>query len=175
MKCGHFVSTTVLSFAVVSSLAMGLAVPALADSAKILDKSGAWRSYIYANKAGTVCYTADLPKRSLNAPKHRGDAHVSVTDRTADRSIGVVSIAEGFAYGTGAPVEIDIDGDKFSLFTADGRAWTHDDKAVVQAMLKGRTMLVYGTPPNGGHSVDTYSLDGFAKAYAEIGRACGLK
>jgi hypothetical protein len=34
-------------------------------------------------------------------------------------------------------------------------------------------VIVHGQPVKGEASADTYALDGFAKAYAEIGKACG--
>lgn len=169
----HFPNWT--AFAVASAIVMAQAVPAWADSAKFLGKSGEWNSYVYTNKTGKVCYAALQPKRSLNAPAHRADAYFSVTDRTAGNSVGVVSVTEGFATRKDVAPEIDVDGAKFSFYAADGSAWARDDTAVVKAMLKGKTMLVYGMPEKGPQSVDTYSLDGFGKALAEIGRACGLK
>jgi hypothetical protein len=152
-----------------------LAVPARADIAKSLGTSGAWRSYMYASGTGKVCYATSQPKTSRFAPDHRGDVRLTVSDRTDDRSVGVISVTEGYPFKKDASAELDVDGVKFDLYTSDDSAWAHDDKAVVQAMLKGTTTTVYGVPAKGWQSVDTYSLDGFAKAFAEVGRACGVK
>jgi hypothetical protein len=159
---------------VASVLALFIVVPASADSAKMLGKSGDWNSYIYTNRTGKICYTATRPKRSLDSPLHRAEAYISVTDRAADKSIGVVSIAEGYSFRKDAAAEIDVDGDKFSLYTVGSRAWTADDNPVVKAMLRGRTVLVYGVSADGKQGVDTYSLDGFAKAFSEVSSACGV-
>ncbi len=162
-------------YAAVFAIAAIVTVPALADSAKSLGKSGDWESFTYSDKAGKVCYTASLPKRSLNSAKGRGEAYLSITHRTADKSTGVLSVTAGYPFKKDAPAEIDVGGSKFDLYTSADTAWARDDKAVLQAMLKGKTMVVYGTPGKGDQTVDTYSLDGFAKAYAEIGKACGVK
>jgi hypothetical protein len=169
----HFWGLVITAGALLSATV--LTGPARADSAKILGKFGRWSSYAYSDRAGKICYAATVPERSLNAPKRRGEVFLSVTDRTADHSIGVVSVTEGYAYKKDASAEIDIDGKKFGLFTTGNSAWARDDKAVVRTMMNGKTMLVYGTPVKGGQSVDTYSLDGFAKAIAETDRACRLK
>ncbi len=158
--------------AAVSLLAMSVAVPALADSAKSLGKAGAWESFAYTDRAGKVCYTASLPKRSLNSAKSRGETYVSVTDRPAERSIGVVSVTAGYTFKKDAPAELEVGGAKFDLYTSGDTAWTRNDKAVVQAMLKSRTMVMHGRPSRGQPTADTYSLEGFPKAYAEIGKAC---
>ncbi len=55
------------------------------------------------------------------------------------------------------------------------RSDTFDDAKVVQAMLKGQTMVVKGTPAKGDAATDTYSLNGISKAYQELNKACGVK
>ena len=53
--------------------------------------------------------------------------------------------------------------------------WAFDDAKLLQAMLKGQTMVVKGTPAKGEATADTYSLDGVTKAYQEMSKACGVK
>lgn len=160
----------------VSSLVLFLGLTAArAEPAHLLAKTGDWESFAYSDKAGKVCYAASLPKRSLPAAKNRGAVHVTVTHRPAEKSLGVVSVAGGYAYKKDAVAELDVDGAKFDLFTTGETAWARDDKAVVQAMLKGKSMVMHGTPAKGEATADTYSLTGFAAAYAEIGKACGVK
>jgi invasion protein IalB len=48
------------------------------------------------------------------------------------------------------------------------------DKKLVQAMVKGSTMVVQGTSARGNNTKDTYSLSGFTRAYQAIRQACGL-
>lgn len=156
-------------------LVVGLAGPASADSAKALGRFGSWQSFTYSDKAGKVCYATVLPKSTLSKPNGRKEAFLSVTHRPQAKSFDVVSITEGFAFKKDAPIEMDVGGDKFDLYSQDETAWTKNDKAVVQAMAKAKTIVVHGTPAKGNEVVDTYSLDGFAKAYAAIGKACDVK
>jgi invasion protein IalB len=159
-------------------LAATLLLPLLAhaaDSAKLLSKSGDWESFTYSEKGGKVCYVASQPKRSTGAPKGRGNVFFTITHRTSDKSIGVISVDAGFTYKKDAPTEIDISGAKFDLYTTGGSAWARNDKAVVAALLKGKSLIVHGTPAKGDPVADTFSLDGFAKAYADINKACDVK
>ncbi len=153
-------------------------LPALAnaaDSAKLLAKSGDWESFTYTEKGGKVCYLASQPKQSVGAAKGRGNVFFTITHRTADKSIGIVSVDAGFAYKKDAPAELDIGGAKFDLYTTGTTAWARNDKAVVAALLKAKTVITHGTPAQGAAVADTFSLNGFAKAYAEINKACDVK
>jgi hypothetical protein len=158
--------------------AVSLVLPLLAtaaDGAKLLSKSADWESFTYPEKGGKVCYVASQPKRSVGAPKGRGNVFFTITHRTSDKSIGVISIDAGFTYRKDAPAELDIGGARFDLYTTGDSAWARNDKAVVAALLKARSVIVHGTPAKGDPVADTFSLDGFAKAYADINKACDVK
>jgi invasion protein IalB len=146
-----------------------------ADSAKLLGKSGDWESFTYNEKGGKVCYMASQPKKSQGAAKGRGNVFFTITHRTADKSIGVVSVDAGFTYKKDAAVTLDVGGTKFDLYATGGTAWARNDKAVVAALLKAKTLVAHGTPAKGDAVADTFSLDGFAKAYADINKACDVK
>jgi hypothetical protein len=154
--------------------AVCLPLAAHADNAKALLSSGNWESFTYMEKGGKVCYMASGPVRSLGAPKGRAKVFITVTHRTADKSIGVVSVSQGIAYKKDGTAELDVSGAHFSLYVTGDSAWSRDDKAVVAAMLKGKTVVMHGAPAKGDPVIDSFSLDGFAKVYAEIGKACGI-
>lgn len=148
---------------------------ASAEPAKLLSKTGDWESFAISDKTGKVCYAASKPKKQLGASKNRGETHLTVSHRPAEKSFGVISVAGGYSFKKDAIAELDVDGAKFDLFTTGDTAWARNDKAVVQAMLKGKTLVMHGTPAKGEATADTYALGGFAAAYAEIGKACGVK
>ena len=167
-----------MKYFVTVALAAAL-IPVLApaaDSAKLIAKSGDWESFTYNEKGGKVCYMASQPKKSIGAAKGRGTVFFTITHRTTDKSIGVVSITPGFTYKKDAPAELDIGGAKFDLYTTADSAWARNDKALVAALLKAKgTAIAHGTPAKGDPVADTFSLDGFAKAYADINKACDVK
>src|SRR3546814_11501009 len=84
-----------------------------------------------------------------------------VTHRPGEQRTDEVSIQAGYVYKEASPVEVDVGGLKVRLFTEGESAWTVDkdsDKKLVQAMIKGSTMVVEGTSARGTNTKDTYSL-----------------
>lgn len=162
-------ATALLAAALLPGLALA------ADSAKLIGKSGDWESFTYNEKGGKVCYMASQPKKSVGAAKGRGSVFFTITHRTADKSIGVVSVNAGFTYKKDAPVTLEIGGTKVDLYATGDSAWARNDKAVVAALLKAKSAVAHGTPAKGDPVVDTFSLDGFPKALADINKACDVK
>jgi len=148
---------------------------AFADTAKSLGKFGDWSAFAYSGKGGKVCYAVGKPKRSLGAAKGRDEVYLTISHRPADKSFDEVSVTAGYSFKKDAAAELDVGGAKFDLYTTDETAWAREDKAVVQAMLKGKSVVVHGAPAKGDPTADTYSLDGFVQAHAEIGKACATK
>jgi hypothetical protein len=64
------------------------------------------------------------------------------------------------------------------LRLVDGdRAWIRDsntDRTLVARMKNGEHLVVTGMSSDGVASQDTFSLEGFSRAYAAISLACGL-
>jgi hypothetical protein len=171
-----FASKTLGRATVAASLfLLAFAAPAWADSAKSLGKFGDWTSFAYSDKTGKICYAVSKPKRSLNAPKGRDETYLTITHRPGEKSFDVVSVTAGFAFKKDSTAELDVSGAVFDLYTQLDTAWSRTDKAVVQAMAKGKSVVFHGNPGKGEAVADTYSLEGFPKALAEIDKACGAK
>ena len=89
-----------------------------------------------------------------------------------------VGFTAGYAYQKDSEAVVEVDGKKFTLFTHQDGAWAADakaDNALVQAMMKGRRLVIHGTSSRGTKTVDTYSLIGFTRAHKAIGKACKIK
>ena len=72
-------------------------------------------------------------------------------------------------------VIFNIDGKKTKMFPVDDRAWSESskiDRLLVQAMRKGKTLIITGTSTPGNKIIDTYSLSGFTKALRLIDKSC---
>ena len=146
--------------------------------AEQLGAADAWTAYAYSEKSGKVCYLAGEPKKSEPAGAKRKHPLALVTHRPGEKIANVVSFVEGYPLKEGSQVSLDIGGAKFDLFTKGDTAWARTaelDKAVVEAMAKGKLAIVKGTPQKGTATTDTYSLAGFAQALALIDRACDVK
>jgi invasion protein IalB len=164
-------------------LTTALALPAAAQNGpKALGTFDAWTAIELAEKSGKVCYMAARPTKSQPDGAKRGDVLLTIMHRPAAKQRDEVSFQSGYPFKPGAPVVIDVEKKKFELFTkpetdAEG-AWARDaamDKALVDAMKGGNSLTVKGTSGRGTDTTDTFSLAGFTKAYAEIGKACGIK
>lgn len=122
-----------------------------------------------------VCYMGSVPQKEEGDYSQRGDTYVLVTHRPAENSIDVVSVTAGYDYQQGSEVEVEIDGQDYPLFTDGDNAWARDeqsDKALVDAMRRGNSMVVRGTSSRGTLTTDTYSLSGFTAAHDAISEAC---
>lgn len=138
----------------------------------------AWSAFLYKEKGGRVCYLAAEPQKSEPGNLRRKQPMAMVTHRPDENVTNVVSFVAGYPLKDGSTVALDIDGTKFDMFTKDDTAWarTSDlDKAIVEAMIKGKLAVAKGTPEKGAATTDTYSLAGFTQALALIDKGCGVK
>lgn len=150
---------------------------------KQLGTFDAWTAVELAQTSGKICYAFSRP--SVSEPKgikRSEDVMVVITHRPAAKKHDEVSYQSGYKFKDGAPVAVDIDGKKFSFFTrADvdpEAAWAENetaDKAIIAGLKAGKTLKVRGTSSRNTDVTDTFRLSGFGKAYAEIGKACGVK
>jgi invasion protein IalB len=177
-----FNSVRPLCVAFTAAALAGGFVPVLAQSPKSLGTFDAWVAVELPEKSSKICYMASRPEKSAPDGAKRGDILLTVTHRPNAKQRDEVSFQSGYPYKPGAPVTIEIDKKKFELFTKPDSdpegAWSRDaamDKALVEAMRAGNSAVVKGTSSRGTETADTFSLAGFTKAYAEIGKACGIK
>lgn len=154
------------------------APPAAAEPLRHLGGAGAWQAYVLGDKSGEVCYLVGDPKKSEPAKLKRKPAVAMVTHRPKEGVTDVVSFTEGYPLKTGSTVALEIDGNKFSLFTKGDTAWSRTaelDKSIVKAMAKGKNAVVKASPQKGPATTDGYSLAGFGHALSLIDKACNVK
>ena len=138
----------------------------------------AWTAYAYSEKSGKVCYLAGEPKKTEPSGGKRKRPLAMITHRPGEKVTNVVSFDEGHPLKEGSEVSLDVGGAKFDLFTKGDSAWAPTaelDKAIVDAMTKGKQAIVKGMSQKGLATMDTYSLAGFAQALALIDKACDVK
>ncbi len=149
---------------------------------KELGSFDAWTAVELNQPANKICYMFARPTSSEpKALKGRKDAMLTVTHRPAAKRRDEVNFQAGYPYKKGENVTVDVDGKKFEFFTRPDvdpdSAWAQDpaaDKAIVAAMRNGKSLKVQGASDRGAKTTDAFNLAGFSKAYAEIGKACGM-
>ena len=149
-----------------------------ATATQRLGTTEGWTAYAYKEKSGQVCYLAGEPQKTEPKNVKRRTPRAMVTHRPDEKVANVVSFGAGLPLKEGSDASLDIGGAKFDLFTKGDSAWaaTSDlDKAIVEAMSKGKVAILTATPEKGKPTTDTYSLAGFTQTLAMIDKACGIK
>ncbi len=162
-------------FALLLGLTAFVFVPfnAQAGEPRLLTKYGNWDTYMFTEGNDKVCYMAS--KVPDLKDKKRGVAYAIITHRPSDGTKNVFSYMAGYTYKTGSNVSVDIDGQKFTLFTKDDTAWAMDgetDSKMAKAIREGKTMTIKGTSAKGTSTTDTLSLSGSTSAHDAIGKEC---
>ena len=148
------------------------------DGVAKLGGAQGWDAYSDTEKGHKICYLVGEPSKSEPAGAKRNKIYASVTHRPAEKVSNEVSFNAGYLFKDGSDAELIVDGRKFSLFTNKDSAWSRDaatDKAVVDALAKGKTAVLKGTSARGTETTDTYSLAGLTQALGQIDKACGVK
>jgi hypothetical protein len=153
--------------------------PAGAQTIEPIGEAGKWHAYTFLEEGKKVCYMSAEPDKTEGNYKVRGEVYALITHRPALKSRDVVSLIAGYALKPEADIVATVDGrQKFNLFADKETAWAPDDKtdrALVEAMVKGGTLVVEGVSSRGTKTKDTYSLSGFGRMYQAISQACGIK
>jgi hypothetical protein len=145
---------------------------------KVLGLYGDWGAQTFTEGKNTGCSMWSQPTKDEGKYKQRGPIYAYVTHRPWDKRVNEVSISAGYAYKKDSTVQVRIGGEKFTLFTDGETAWSRspkEDKQLVDAMKRGNAMVVTGTSSKGTQTTDSYSLNGFGKAYEAIAKACKVK
>lgn len=168
----------VLAFSV--ALALILAVGATAARAGEIGAFGAWYAMTAGEGGEKLCYAIAGPQISLGRIPNRGEVGLMVTHLDGGALKDQVSVALGFEPSKSKPTKIKVDkGGNINMRLTDGdRVWIREgslDQKLVSQMKRGDNLIVTGLSAKGVASQDTFSLDGFTRAYAAISEACGVK
>jgi hypothetical protein len=167
-----------LSLVLAVLLASSKLVAAQGPDITKLGSAQGWEAYTDAGKGAKICYLIGKPSKSEPAGAKRSAIFASVTHRPGEKRTNEASFTSGYLFKEGSDADLAIDGKTFSLFTNKDGAWTRDaatDKAVVEALAKGKQAVIKGTSARGTVTTDTYALAGFAQALTQIDKACGVK
>jgi invasion protein IalB len=166
------------ALATVFAAVLAMGQPALAQKAQFIGSFQDWEAYAGTEGRAKVCYAVTQPTKKEGQYSKRGDVYLFVTDRPGDKERDVVNVKAGYVYKPNSVVNAAIGDRTFALYVKDDTAWnrtSQDDKTMVQAMIKGASIVVHGTSDRGTATTDTFSLKGFSAAYQAIGKACGEK
>jgi hypothetical protein len=142
--------------------------PAAGIGPKSIGKFEDWTAATHTESGQVVCYAFTRVQSSAPALAGRGAVVLTVTERASGRD--AVAIEAGFAYAPNASVTLQVDQAGLEFYTAGRNAFARDGKAAVAAFSKGSRAIARSPVPK--EVTDTFSLKGFAQAYAAIEKAC---
>lgn len=143
-----------------------------------LGGSGGWDAYLDQGANGKICFLIGKPKSIEGGHAKQDEVRMSVTHRPRDHVDNVVNFILGFRAKKDSDAALEVDGRKFALFTDKDGAWARDaatDRAVVMAMMRGKSAAIKADPEHGKSGADSYNLDGFGAALTLIDKACGVR
>lgn len=154
---------------------------AMSQTAEPIGTFRDWNAYTFTDSEGKSCYIASQPQSSKYDREISGRDPVFflVTTRvSSDPSKTVRNEAStiiGYPFKADTNVTVEVDGQKFTMFTREDNAWFNDrgsEATFVDAMKAGSTMIVQGTSSRGTLTTDTYSLSGVTAGLDAVAKAC---
>mgnify|MGYP001239281475 FL=1 len=156
-------------------LALAAALPAQAQSARVLGDFRDWSSYAADDGSGTICFAMTRPKSVQPTPEGYGEAYLYVTNRPGEDVANEFNLVAGYTFQTGSMATVSVGGQSFTLFTQGDAAWLDDagqSANLAAAIRAGSTLTVQGTAADGTAITQTYSLSGATAAQQATGAEC---
>ena len=166
------------SFLTLTAIAtVGLSSIANAQTPELIGNYGDWAAYKFTENGNKVCYMVSQPTKAEGNYSKRGDIFALVTHRPGEKTKNVFSYITGYTFKKGSDVTVNVNNQKYTLFTQNDMAWTPDqasDNKITDSIRKGSKMVVKGTSSRGTRTTDTFSLKGSGGAHDAINKACGV-
>lgn len=156
---------------------------AFADTATLLGVNKDWSAFTAGSGGSKICYTLSKPVSSEPTKAKRDPVFFIITDWPGrkPKTKSEPEVVPGYLYKDGATVNAQVGSQKFELFAKNdggaGAAWVReraDEVRLIEAMKKGKQLVVTGTSLRGTVTRDTYSLAGLGDALQKIHEACGM-
>ena len=147
-----------------------LTAAAAAQSPTRIKQFDAWGAYSYNSGNSKVCYVLSVPTAKNPANVDHGDIFFLVSRPGQNISYEPQAMM-GYPLKEASKVEVDVDGNKFTLFTRGNSAWVENaaqEPQLVAAMRAGSTMTVKATSRRGTATSYSYSLKGVTAALNQI-------
>jgi invasion protein IalB len=148
---------------------------AAAGSPLLLVQSKDWSAVTAGSQKAKVCYALSKPTRSDPQTLNHGDVFFFISTRPGENVRNEPSIQVGYPFKEGSKVTVDVDGQKFNLFTRGDGAWVEtpaEEAKLLDSLKKGRKLTVGGQSGRGNATTYTFSLSGLGGAVDAIAKEC---
>ncbi len=148
-----------------------------------LEDSKDWKAFRFVEGGQKTCYASSLPLESKGKYTRRGDVVVYVSHFLEKSSVGgvfdQVSLDMGYPVRDKSDVRLKVGKREYIFATSkhsDDKSTVYmvknEEKALIKDFKKGYDFEVRGVSSRGTKTYDKYSLRGFTKVYASIGKGC---
>lgn len=142
---------------------------------QLVGQFGDWGVYKDGTGNSRICYALSQPKTRAPAGLTRDPAFFFISTRNAENVKNEVSVVMGFPLKEGTDATLTIGPANFDLYTRGTGAWVRnvaEETRLVDAMRKGRDVVVKSTSGRGNVTTDTYSLSGISAAIDRATQEC---
>lgn len=167
-----------LRIAAVAALMIGAGHGAMAqESTNRVAANTDWS--VFVDNDPKECWGVSKPKKTVNTKGgevvqvNRGDILLFVTYRPGKKP--EISFMGGYPFADGSTVDLEVGGQKYTLFTDGGGAWAgspEEDAKIIGALKAGSDVKLTGRSSRGTQTEDTFSLMGFTAATTEAEQRC---
>jgi hypothetical protein len=157
------------------ALSVTSASAALAQSPSSLGKFNDWSAWSYAGSKGKICYIHSSPSELIPSSLRHGDVSFFIRTSPGEGISNEANFVVGYPFKENSTVIVDIDGQKFEMFTQEDSAWllnAAEEPKLLAAMKAGKKMTVSGTSRRGNATSYSYSLSGVTAASNKIISEC---
>lgn len=158
-----------------AALFIASAGAALAQTPSSLGKFNDWSAWSYAGSKGKVCYIHSSPSALVPSSLRHGDVSFFIRTSPGEDITNEANFIVGYPFKENSTVTVEIDGEKFTMFTQGDSAWllnAAEEPQLLAAMKAGKKMTVNGTSRRGNSTSYSYSLSGVTAASNKITTEC---
>ncbi|MBI1954035.1 MAG: hypothetical protein HYS39_00335 [Proteobacteria bacterium] len=152
-----------------------LSTCSFSETPKQLATYGNWSVY----KTATLCFMQSVPIKSVGDYKVRGEIRATISCRlsskSTDKPASEFSFTAGYKHSPNKKGQLQIGNEHFNLITNEDTAWMEDlskEAELIKLCEKKDQLIIKSISAKGTETVDTFSLKGFSKAYADMMKVC---
>ncbi|MEJ1159820.1 invasion associated locus B family protein [Prosthecomicrobium sp. N25] len=159
-------------------IAAGLSVAGSASAQQsplLLVQSKDWSAVTAGSQKGKVCYALSKPTKLDPQTLNHGDVFFFISTRPGENVRNEPSIQVGYPFKEGSKVTVDVDGQKFNLFTRGDGAWLEtpaEEAKLLDSLKRGKKLTVGGQSGRGNQTTYSFSLAGLQGAVDAIAKEC---
>lgn len=175
--------TGILLMAVGIAMSVASASPVALAAGK-LDLIGSYRAWDAftgvrdgrrADGGGRECYMMSMPNSLSPETVNHGEVYIAISHFPRLKRANEVSVIVGYNFQKDSEVRVGVGKQTFRMFVEGTGAWLRtpkEDRALVDAMRAGSSMVVRGVSSRGTKVSYRFSLLGFTAAHNAISEAC---